>query len=436
MRHMTVINFQELPPTLRDAIIVTEQMGLEYLWVDALCIIQDDDEDRAREIESMGLVYESANFTIAASRAEAASEGFLHDLIPYGHASPQWVFRMKCRTGVTGEVGDITLVPKYRRGTIDHLSKRAWAYQEKMFSNRVFEYGAACVHWTCLEANECDRAGGKCKLTPPDKEVIVPRNLEGTHKALALKSWYKTINIITEKALTLPSDRLPAISGIAEQYGRLLKDDYLAGIWRSSLPRGLLWIADSWKSKHDNLIPLNPNAPSWSWASINKATNSNLYTIGESRSVIEAEVVDVEIKHQTQGARYGPTESGRLTLRSFLTPMNWKMPAADGWAGSSGSFSRSFPSWAAPDLSAAIQADSMGTGVLVRDGRTIRVYLLALVRTKSKDNVVGLILHQHDDGTYARLGCFDIPGCPADIKAHPTMAGWFLQGERQEVTVL
>jgi hypothetical protein len=69
--------FEILPKTLQDAIIVTSKLNIHYLWVDALCIIQDDTEDMAREISQMAQIYNSAMITIAASRAKTVDEGFL-----------------------------------------------------------------------------------------------------------------------------------------------------------------------------------------------------------------------------------------------------------------------------------------------------------------------------------------------------------------------
>jgi hypothetical protein len=76
-RHRTPINFQDSPRTIQDVVIVTEDLGIQYLWIDALCIIQDDEEDRALEIDLIGHVYKTAEVTIAAPRAERVQEGFL-----------------------------------------------------------------------------------------------------------------------------------------------------------------------------------------------------------------------------------------------------------------------------------------------------------------------------------------------------------------------
>lgn len=80
-RHLTRINIQDLPETIQGAILVTIELGLRFIWMDALCIIQDDPHDMEMEIASMPSVYSQATVTITASRAKSVEEGFLQDRI-------------------------------------------------------------------------------------------------------------------------------------------------------------------------------------------------------------------------------------------------------------------------------------------------------------------------------------------------------------------
>jgi hypothetical protein len=110
-RHHTSISFEDLPRTIQDAVIVTENLGIQYLWIDALCIKQDDEEGRALEIDLMGHIYENAEVTIVASRAERVQEGFLQNLLPHGCDTPDRVFKMQYRD-LTGKVSPIVIVPR------------------------------------------------------------------------------------------------------------------------------------------------------------------------------------------------------------------------------------------------------------------------------------------------------------------------------------
>lgn len=76
--HQDNIDFMYLPRSFQDAVTVTRIMGLEYLWIDSLCIIQDSEDDWAAESARMGQVFQNATFTIAADSAKNSHEGFLH----------------------------------------------------------------------------------------------------------------------------------------------------------------------------------------------------------------------------------------------------------------------------------------------------------------------------------------------------------------------
>jgi Heterokaryon incompatibility protein (HET) len=67
------------PKTLSDAIKVCREIGMRYIWIDALCIVQDDPKDKAREIGQMGRIYKDATLTIMAASAKTVHEGSVDD---------------------------------------------------------------------------------------------------------------------------------------------------------------------------------------------------------------------------------------------------------------------------------------------------------------------------------------------------------------------
>ena len=74
------IDYSQLPKTIRDAITTTQKLGLRFLWVDTLCIVQDDETHIAHEIANMRRVYQNAHVTISAARAASCDQGFLHNI--------------------------------------------------------------------------------------------------------------------------------------------------------------------------------------------------------------------------------------------------------------------------------------------------------------------------------------------------------------------
>ncbi|KAI3321053.1 HET-domain-containing protein [Xylariaceae sp. AK1471] len=427
--HCTQISFQDLPRTIQDAVIVTENLGIQYLWIDALCIIQDDEEDRAREIDLMGHVYENAEVTIVASRAERAQEGFLQDLWPYGRDRPDWVFKMRYRD-LTGQLSPVVIAPTSFRTPGNYLSKRAWAFQERLFSNRILEYSSTCVHWSCQSHRDCDRQGGKCSTRELEKGVEILRGLPDRNAAVTMKQWHKLVDMFSQKSLTIAKDRLPAIAGIAERFGLLLEVEYLAGIWRSSLPNGLLWIVDSYATLSFQFQPRPSTflAPSWSWAS---TTQPIKYSEHVSHGVSKIDVIRVDIGHQANGTTYGAVNYGHLTLRGFITPIYWKLPrGTDPYLGD-GEVTREDSK-----LSISICRDAVETSLAAEGTDEIRAYLLVLVTNDDTTRVTGLVLHRHHDQKYSRLGIFDVPYCTADQERYPLLARSFLEGNPEEVTII
>lgn len=130
------INFDELPKTIRDAIRVTVGLGYSYLWVDSLCIFQDDESDQAREIAKMPLIYRNAIITIVAAMASSSSEGFLSQRTT---KSPT-IENIRI-TDVRGKFYKARMVEvdSSKLGVLP-LDTRAWALQESLLSARTLKY--------------------------------------------------------------------------------------------------------------------------------------------------------------------------------------------------------------------------------------------------------------------------------------------------------
>jgi hypothetical protein len=97
------IPISDLPQTILDAVIVTRKLGLHFLWVDSLCIIQDDPEDQGMEISRMSQIYRQAYVTIVAASATNCNEGFLHVRSP-SSASITVKLPYRCPDGTLGSI--------------------------------------------------------------------------------------------------------------------------------------------------------------------------------------------------------------------------------------------------------------------------------------------------------------------------------------------
>ncbi|KAH7112428.1 heterokaryon incompatibility protein-domain-containing protein [Dactylonectria macrodidyma] len=338
----TAIPFEKQPPTIKDAAKVCQGMGLQYLWIDALCIIQDDSNDKSVEIAKMPSIYGSATVTIAAARSSSATEGFLGERFPGPRGGA--IVSYRC---MDGELGSITLVKLDDGGfeSVEPIDERGWTLQERLLSSRIIEFGSRQTRWICPEIRSSGFSlegftdgwkrdvnfSSKRKTEALDLENIRtakstidfygrPRDSKFQEYLNSMEHWETICETFTERALTLSSDRVLAISGIAQIFARLSGDQYIAGLWKSCFHSGLLW-----KIQHSHLSPKNIpqpttyQGPSWSWLSVNGPVNFGQVC---RPSECVAEILSCETEPANETAPYGLIRegSGRLVLAARTAP--------------------------------------------------------------------------------------------------------------------
>lgn len=278
---LTRIPIGELPRTFQDAIHISRKFGVDYLWIDSLCIIQGNIEDWRREAGLMSNVYGASYINIAASSATSVHEGcFLKE--------PHMVDGLRARININGDkyVREFRGSGLYHRSVLkSHLATRAWALQEKLLPPRTIHFGDRGAFWECrLEtANEFLPNG-----FPGDYTF----SLIGKKQRRHFQIWWElVVRLYSAANLTFQSDKLPAIAGIARSVAKERGGQYLAGMWRENLEIQLCWQAQHPQSKPQW------RAPSWAWASASGPTSYyylvaagfilyNMYT-----QVIEAQTV-------------------------------------------------------------------------------------------------------------------------------------------------
>ncbi|KAL9084537.1 MAG: hypothetical protein Q9165_008040 [Trypethelium subeluteriae] len=320
------------PQTLQDAIIITRKLEIPYLWIDAICIKQDSEDDWAREASKMRDVYRGAFVTIAAACASKSSSGIFKERpiresycwIRWqdGGIAPHNVF---LRPGT--ELADTTL-------RSSPINTRGWTIQETLLAPRTLFFGAEQMLFECVEG-QIDEAGRSTPATesyrskafmhelaqnkpyvmfyklmrflriPPVVHIYLPRLTSGnlpfkrtlrslaihysrherfyTQGLLALPGglfitfydlWRDIVNRYSSRQLSKDDDVLPALSGLADEFNQVTGDHYFAGIWKDDLIRSLTWSRGALRKKRRNgsvehVQPLTTYlAPSWSWASV------------------------------------------------------------------------------------------------------------------------------------------------------------------------
>lgn len=249
------IPVNELPQTLIDAIEASRRLGIDYIWIDALCIIQkeEDNSDWENEAGNMSDIYGGTFVTLAASAATNVYEGFMPSQMPTHHSLG---FVARVTTTEYRRVQNFYSAMAYARSTTKtHLATRAWTLQERHLSPRTIYFGKTGLFWVCRSQI--------CSEFSPDG-LDHPRDAEGCSVAEDTPfDWLEIVGQFSGADLTYSSDRLPALSGIAARQLQVTGDQYLAGMWRESLVTQLMWGLTGEPSPRPKW-----RAPTWSWASI------------------------------------------------------------------------------------------------------------------------------------------------------------------------
>ncbi|KAI9699584.1 MAG: hypothetical protein M1820_007083 [Bogoriella megaspora] len=325
------ITIHDMPATYQDIVKVTRGLGLRYLWVDSLCICQDEHADWERESAKMLSTYSNAYLTVAASGAKGKAEGFLGPRPDRPYVELDYT-----RGGIQGEALAFSL--PLREELVEHdyitlpnepLSERAWGVQERMLSNRILLYSTSQMFYECNEGyrgedglflNErFNRIDEHMKGETPDK---IPHYLQGLElnkrpKRNILKGWYDLLRLYGPKKLSHATDKLPAISGLASLYSERIEEEYLAGLWRDQLVEGLVWQSLSYRRVSDY------RAPSWSWASGDGIPAAGLIVDYDELATI----LDVNVTLKGENP-FGEVTDGWIKIRA---PMEQLYLILDGW---------------------------------------------------------------------------------------------------------
>lgn len=312
-KRVAEIEWDEIPNLIQDVIRIVRRLEIRYLWVDALCIVQDDSADWRRESSKMGAIYAGAYLTIAANAAMDTScrltsprNSDLQDYIDgqkfwcHDKEYPDDITRMRARKRIE------VLAPVTADG-LPHsfcvreswchrdiledsnisdspLNKRGWVLQERLFSTRILHFAASEMVWECKASLNCECEGILQASTPIRGEESLKALFERAQAMISRNRtkkflpswatsgrvlqhrdffaiWTRIVGAYSARKLTVESDRLPAVSGLARHFS--LGRTYLAGLWADDLPWYLCWsvMRDCVHSK------TMYSGPTWSWAS-------------------------------------------------------------------------------------------------------------------------------------------------------------------------
>lgn len=361
---MRKISWHTLPATFRDAIELTRSLGVDYLWIDSVCIIQGDERDWKKESSSMFHVYKNSYATLAALDGLDSNQGLrdssnkaMSELVAELRMGerrwPVYLHPLHYLTGKKWErwpaheiIGDDDNYP---------LLVRAWTYQERMVSPRVLFFTKSEVIFQCSSNAECECGAtrqdsewaAEFESTQPspslrpllkshfidiildglredhdseikdqlvDKLSKTPKEVAAnSYRLRVAQSWRMTIvSHYSALRLTGQRDKLAALGAIAEQFQTVRPDEkYLAGLWSGTLLRDLFW-----QTMNPEMVRRN-TLPTWSWASVIGAIGYELLQ-GEKQDLVNSvDIVSATCEYAADGG-FGVLDCSTLVLRGRI----------------------------------------------------------------------------------------------------------------------
>jgi hypothetical protein len=330
LEHLVSLPWQSIPRTYQDAIRFTRFLGVRYLWIDSLCIVQDDPSDWARESASMYNIYEDSYLTIAATSAADATKGLFiqHErdslvLDITGTTSAKIPFRV---IGLESLWHPDFHIDLDRDLVLWPLLFRAWVFQERSLSPRVIHFNQYELIWECREERLCecgDRDGDLAEMGKRERIQDCPSDK-------LISKWHDLVESYSILNISFATDKLPALSGLAQLMAKRRPDaQYLAGLWSDSLEIDLLWLSkhgqDDAKYRYSSVW----RAPSWSWAAIDAGAvfpdSQYYYSISEApKSDLMQTYFFINSAHSIPATPdpTGQVKSASLTITGKLFPVN------------------------------------------------------------------------------------------------------------------
>lgn len=284
-------DFRELPQLFKDAFVIAENLGIKFIWIDSICIIQQGDNliDWRREAPKMAHYYQFSVFTLAGTAVDTTGgllQPYLKDAVPWSSK----LVRLPYRDITNTTAGNfcfrrrVPVVDEYMdqvRSSI--LFRRGWILQEWLLSKRLLWYTPHGLFFECQQELPRSYDQSQLTFTRGDSDVQAHLQLKASFhfsNSDILGFWYPALEVYSGQHLTKPElDRILAVAGLAKEVGSILANPkrlpslqnetqsevYVAGLWLRDIHHGLLW------EEHHTTAPYTcklEEAPSWSWASL------------------------------------------------------------------------------------------------------------------------------------------------------------------------
>jgi len=346
------IDFNVLPKTFQDAVRITAATGFQYLWIDSLCIIQDDEGDWQRESAKMAAIFHAGTITLSATSSKncyggcglTMKNGPVMRFRNISGRGPDFVAR---ETPGFGQSPTIVINNELRHAPV---TTRAWILQEKMLSCRILHTMDSQFVWQCRSAagsedgiaeieNQQRSAPIVAGWEHPDK--LIPQGSPSLDKCEFNRRWWITVSDYSNRHLTKPKDRYAAMAGVIQMHQELSGDTSVLGLWKHDLALHLSWDAYRPRKLIEPLREPATRRPSWTWMSFQHGSvaiwppiewedlRRKGRRLGDLGIVYQAQILNISITWSGQPLTSDPNGS-TIRIRGIFLRMPRPKPVRDG----------------------------------------------------------------------------------------------------------
>jgi hypothetical protein len=294
--HLKQIDIRKASPTVFDAIRLALSSGFRYLWVDALCIVQDWQEDKDKQLSQMCSIYAGAVCTFSVASPKSSSDGFLQ---------PRSLCKRKIFDIAPGSKWMLEESLDGEKYFVDEaLNCRAWTLQETLLSQRlvtIFSDGRP-LHIRCATEVLTSEGCSVLRIPPLLQPISTMMSRVTSRQDLNPRTWHDLVMEYSKRNLTHRTDKLPAFSATAEFYNRSTDfGSYVAGLFTKAFNHDLMWAP--YDIRYPNRTDGPPRhceqewiAPSWSWMSRKHPVHYHLLQPGVKVTDVSKYITDLDIK--------------------------------------------------------------------------------------------------------------------------------------------
>lgn len=331
---MENISLADLPNTFQHAAIISRELGIQYLWVDSLCIIQDDAADWQREAAKMASIFHHAFLTLSATAQDGDGGCGLSKFIPPARqffwagdtSTPAFAVRTSPNYTIWRPKTHFQNWP---------LNSRGWIFQEILLSRRILHIDEnGFFFWQCATLLESEDGTLLCQNSTSETPIsasLLEGPLQPPDPTVTSTLWWWWLTDFFRRSFTVPDDALPAISGAITYYQTLTGDKPVLGFWRKFLPQHLSWVIKDSAAIAGRDFRRNAKHPSWSWTSFSHPDLVHLYpSLNAQIAGVAWEVGDIGFDVKWESLPYvSPLVRAALFVKRFRIPSKWADDAPD-----------------------------------------------------------------------------------------------------------